>query len=264
MEKRTPEGKAKHDLGKKLYYEKKKQEKIEHEIQNGLEILGKRVRLSDFVKEKILSGKTQVLIIGGEVVQFRKKVGNGYWFNNNNKTGKVLYLHREKYKQEFGLTEDQMKGYEVHHIDGNKDNNNILNLKLLTTEEHHKIHDKRNEAAKRHVCKKCGRTYWSSVSKSVNICDRCEPKFAIGGSSAIMIIKTCKYCGAEYETKGVNRNKSKFCSNKCKSAYRRASGIDKIEKVCAFCGNTFKTDKYSGAIYCSPHCAVTGSKRSLL
>ena len=248
----------------KAWYERNKKKKIEHEIQNGLEMLGKHIRLSDFVKEKILSNKTQVLIMNGKVVQFRKKTDNGYWFNNNNETGNVLYLHREKYKQEFGLTEEQIKGYEVHHIDGNKDNNEIDNLKLLTTEEHHKLHNIRSESSHRHVCKKCGRTYWSSVSKSTEICDRCDSSLAIGGSSMLMIKKRCEYCGAEYETKGVNKNRSKFCSNKCKSAYRRATGVDKIEKICAFCGNSFKTDKYSGAIYCSPHCASKGSRRTLL
>lgn len=248
----------------KAWYERKKKKKIEHEMQNGLEILGKQIRLSDFVKEKILSNKTQVLIMSGKVVQFRKKTDNGYWVNNNNKTGNVLYLHREKYKQEFGLTEEQIKGYEVHHIDGNKDNNEIDNLKLLTTEEHHKLHSIRSESSHRHVCKKCGRTYWSSVSKSTEICDRCDSSLATGGSSIIIITKICEYCGAEYETKGVNRNRSKFCSNKCKSAYRRATGVDKIEKICAFCGNSFETDKYSNAIYCSPRCASKGSRRTLL
>lgn len=250
MEKRTVEGKRRHELGKKMYYEKKRKEKIEHEIQNGLELLGKHIRLSDFVKEKILCGKTQILIMNGEIVQFRKKTDNGYWVNSSKKTGSVLYLHREKYKQEFGLTEEQIKEYEVHHIDGNKDNNEIDNLKLLTTEEHHKLHDIRSESSHRHVCKKCGRTYWSSVSKSTEICDRCDSSLAIGGSSMIMIKKRCEYCGAEYETKGVNRNRSKFCSNKCKSAYRRAKGVDNIEKVCERCGSIYLINKYSTGRIC--------------
>ena len=32
------------------------------------------------------------------------------------------------------------EGYEVHHIDGNKLNNSISNLMLLTEEEHHRLH----------------------------------------------------------------------------------------------------------------------------
>lgn len=55
-------------MGKKesnqAWYERERKKKTEHELQNGLEVLGKHIRLSDFVKEKILSGKTQVLIIG--------------------------------------------------------------------------------------------------------------------------------------------------------------------------------------------------------
>lgn len=250
MEKRTVEGERRHELGKKLYYEKNQKEKIEHEIQNGLELLGKHIRLSDFIKEKILHGKTQVLVMNGEIVQFRKKTDNGYWVNTSKKAGSILYLHREKYKQEFGLTEEQIKGYEVHHIDGNKDNNDISNLKLLTKEEHQKIHSTRNKSSHRHVCKKCGRVYWSTVSKSVDICDRCAPELASGGSSMLMIKKKCEYCGAEYETKGVNRNRSKFCSNKCKSAYRRAKGIDNVERVCERCGNVYLVNKYSNGKIC--------------
>lgn len=87
--------------------------------------------------------------------------------------GKVLYLHREKMRCYLGMTQEQMKDYDVHHIDENKDNNELSNLKLLTRKEHNKIHNKRNEDSKRHVCKKCGRTYFASVSKSTDICNRC-------------------------------------------------------------------------------------------
>lgn len=72
-----------------------------------------------------------------------------------------------------GFTDEQMEGYEVHHIDENPDNNDLSNLKLVTKKEHHDIHGKRNKKSKRHVCKKCGRTYFSSVSKSVNYCNKC-------------------------------------------------------------------------------------------
>ena len=33
------------------------------------------------------------------------------------------------------------KGYEIHHIDGNKLNNSIYNLKLLSIKEHHDLHN---------------------------------------------------------------------------------------------------------------------------
>jgi hypothetical protein len=36
--------------------------------------------------------------------------------------------------------DDQGRSYEIHHIDGNHNNNNIHNLKLVTIEEHYAIH----------------------------------------------------------------------------------------------------------------------------
>ena len=178
MEKRTAEGKKRHDLGKKIWYEKKKAKKILHEEENGLELLGVRIRVSDYVKEKVLSGKTQILIVNGKVMLFRKKVGNGYWFNNHNNTGHVLYLHREKLRLELDLTEKQMEGLDVHHKDGNKDNNDIENLQLISKEKHQQLHSKigRKDNSKRHVCKGCGRTYFSSVSPSKFYCNLCLEK----------------------------------------------------------------------------------------
>lgn len=170
-EQRTEEGKRRHELGKKIWYAEKRLEKIKCEQNNGLELGYPGVRISDYWKEKILKGETQILVVNGEMVPFRKKP-NGYWYNNSWK-GTTVYLHREKMKLYLGFTEEQMRGYEVHHIDEDKNNNDLSNLKLVTKQEHHKIHEKRDKNSKRHVCKKCGRTYYSSVSKSIFYCNRC-------------------------------------------------------------------------------------------
>lgn len=128
------------------------------------------VHISNYWREKIEKGETQILDMkDGTFLPFRK-APNGYWRNNSNG---VKYLHREKMRLYLGFTEEQMRGYEVHHIDEDIDNNDLSNLKLLTKTEHHKIHDRRNKDSKRHVCKKCGRTYFASVSKSIDICNRC-------------------------------------------------------------------------------------------
>ena len=73
MEKRTEEGKKRHDLGKKIWYEKKKAEKKEQELKNGEELGYPGVQISNYWKKKILAGETQVLIVKNEMIPFRKK-----------------------------------------------------------------------------------------------------------------------------------------------------------------------------------------------
>lgn len=41
-----------------------------------------------------------------------------------------------------------LKGYAIHHIDGNKKNNNITNLALITSSEHSKIHWRKRKDVK--------------------------------------------------------------------------------------------------------------------
>ena len=61
---------------------------------------------------------------------------NGYkvLYNNGN-SRKEHILVMEKY-----LGRKLNKGEVVHHIDGNKTNNDINNLKLMTAKEHSKMH----------------------------------------------------------------------------------------------------------------------------
>ena len=49
---------------------------------------------------------------------------------------------RQIYKKYFGKIPKDANGrsYEIHHVDGNHNNNNIDNLKLVTIEEHYNIH----------------------------------------------------------------------------------------------------------------------------
>ena len=51
-------------------------------------------------------------------------------------------LHRKVYEQHFGPIPKEADGrsYEIHHIDGNPENNNIANLQAVTLQEHYDIH----------------------------------------------------------------------------------------------------------------------------
>lgn len=197
----------------KKYKEKKKQEKIKHEYESGMSILGEHVRLSDFVKNKLLSGKTQVLVIDGKIVQFHKDTVTGYWVNNT----RMLRLHREKLRLHLGLTNEQMQGLDVHHIDGNKDNNELSNLQLLKKTTHAKSH------ADKQIINK--------------------------------IIKVCEQCGKEYESSSNIAHRQRFCSNKCKAKWRRDNGMNNTIRICKNCGKEFICDNTSRKIFCTRNCA---------
>ena len=48
------------------------------------------------------------------------------------------------------------KGYNIHHIDGNKRNDAFENLQLLSHSDHLSV---RRSTEREYVCKRCGRTY---------------------------------------------------------------------------------------------------------
>lgn len=60
----------------------------------------------------------------------------------------LLNMHyRQIWEQYYGpIPLDELgRPYEIHHIDGNRKNNNINNLKCITVEEHYNIHLQQND-----------------------------------------------------------------------------------------------------------------------
>ena len=70
----------------------------------------------------------------------------------------------------------------------------------------------------------------------------------------------CEMCGKEYETQYHGNNK--FCSNACRSKWRRKSGLDNVTRVCVICGKEFLTNKFKKVRYCSRSCANKAMWRS--
>ena len=56
-------------------------------------------------------------------------------------------MHRTIWKSHFGPIPKDINGrsYEIHHKDGNRNNNDIDNLMLVTIEEHYKIHHEQGD-----------------------------------------------------------------------------------------------------------------------
>lgn len=176
----------------------------------------------------------------------------GYYRRSVKRTTKLL--HRDVWEHHNGKIPD---GYEVHHKDFDRDNNDIGNLDLLTLAEHKKLHaqlltdeqrawrrnninvNARPKAIEWHKSK-AGSAWHKEHIKRQRECGKFKKHLV------------CTNCGKEYigESKGTNS----FCSNACKSAHRRASGVDDEERECVICNNTFIANRYSKTQTCSKSC----------
>lgn len=183
----------------------------------------------------------------------------GFYFQKKGKR-----LHREVWEFHNG---EIPQGYHVHHKDGNRSNNSIDNLALVLGKEHLSEHMKdetRKEYARKAIKKAIeqapkwhrsaeGREWHSQQGKEA-------------WEHREINTYTCLQCGRTYQTKSVyGKNINHFCSNNCKAAYRRASGVDNEERICPICGKTFVVNKYSKTKTCSRECGLErrwGSSRS--
>ena len=176
----------------------------------------------------------------------------GYYYNSTH--GKI-YMHRYVWEYYNGPIP---KNHEIHHIDFDRSNNDISNLQLMTKSEHRKIHadlltDEQREWKRNNLNEKA-RPKAIEWHKSEEGRQWHREQLSMQRELGIFKHKLiCTNCGKTYvgEVNGPNT----FCSNACKSAYRRRSGKNLEERICVVCGNPFMTDKYKNAKTCSRSCA---------
>ena len=196
---------------------------------------------------------------------FKTAEYNGYKFTRDNVTGYYLSakpidgkrrrLHVYVYETETG--EKVPDGYQIHHKDEDKRNNEISNLVCMTEHDHLSYHSKKNlaenaehkekfiergiEAAKEwHKSdegRKWHREHWQKIRGALY--DEREYK--------------CAFCGKTFKSKKVG---SRFCNNAHKSAYRRKMGYDNVLRKCVVCGKMFVVNKYLKTKTCTRECAA--------
>lgn len=141
-------------------------------------------------------------------------------------------------------------GYHVHHADSNPANNQIENLRLVLRTHHLSAHtkarpgnrlpDSAREAAARWHRSDQGREWHKTHYERHGSAMRQKKSLV------------CEHCGMAYEA-----TKGRFCSNNCKSAWRRAQKKDSVVRtVCPMCGAEFMTDKYRPSVTCSKLCGA--------
>lgn len=147
------------------------------------------------------------------------------------------------------------KGYHIHHVDTNTWNNDIKNLEKKLASTHQSEHSKKR-------CKEDKewfRKFREGSLKAASAWKKTDEGRASMAKRAKNSWKNrtgygagnCECCGREYVK--INYN-SRFCSNACKTKYRKASGVDNETRTCGICGSIFITDRYSKAKLCSQRC----------
>lgn len=184
---------------------------------------------------------------------------DGYKFVRDDETGYYrcnelrARLHRYVYEKFNGILPSNE---DVHHIDGNKDNNNLSNLIALSRQDHAKLHgelltdeqrEKRRENLAENARPEASKWHGSEEGRKWHLQHYLSMKDALHAK----VQRECSHCGDTFYA----RRGQRYCSNACKSAYRRAKGYDNITLVCPICGETYETNKYLQSETCSRGCA---------
>lgn len=185
---------------------------------------------------------------------------DGLKFTRDDKSGYYLNstiherMHRYVWKYYNGPIP---KGYVIHHKDGDKSNNDISNLMLLPAGTHTRHHgslyakthyDRMIQNLEENARPAANEWHRSAEGRTWHKQHYEKTKDAMYHRERL----ECAFCGALFE--GI-KGKDRFCSNKCKSAYRRKTGVDNVKRICIICGNEFETSKYRSAKCCSQGCA---------
>lgn len=183
---RSEESKKRKKETTRLWILRQRKKRTEQELQNGRDLGYTGIKIRDDIRKRIEEGKTKILVNkDGSIICFHRSE-DGHWVNKTD--GRKKYLHREIIKKELGLTDEDLKGLVIHHINENKDDNRFENLEIITQSEHMKRHK-----------------------------DKCDKNLSLGRTRGKKItkefVRICGICGTEFHTHAHN---AKFCSNACK------------------------------------------------
>lgn len=165
------------------------------------------------------------------------------------------------------------EGYEIHHKDGNKANNDISNLACLEQHEHKRLHgrlltEEAREWKRNHMRTKVipKAAEWHGSPEGL---EWHKKQVETRKDNRRETVCVCQQCGKEFIAYNSHRTPTKFCSGACKQKHLRQTAPKNIRKTCVICGKEFMVDKFHGGVTCSKSCGValawkngkTGKKR---
>jgi HNH endonuclease len=187
---------------------------------------------------------------GGIMEKYKEYNGNKFRLNAQGYYVRLIsiLLHRDVWEYHYGKIPE---GYQIHHKDGDKLNNEIENLECIEHSEHVKKHWDENKdyltekvrknikTAQRWRSTNEGKKYYSKHSKDVW---KNSPKH----------YRKCVNCKKDYEC--YERALSKFCSRKC--AHKHSFRTKREQRNCSICGVAFNAYKYNRTSTCGRSCRL--------
>lgn len=180
-------------------------------------------------------------------------------FNGNiyapNKYGRYIsapkYLNREIFAYYYG---EIPEGYEIHHKNENKTDNDISNLQMLTKSEHMFLHSQNKAVLTEFTCKECGKIFYANKTVKNYFCSpKCRSAWR-RHNRIDDIEKPCSYCGKIFTSNKYDN--SDYCSSAC--ANRAKSNHKVLHKKtffkCQVCGKIYKSQNNGHNKFCSNHC----------
>jgi len=171
-------------------------------------------------------------------------MSSGYKFKHGGKR-----VHRLVWVEHNGAIPE---GMVIHHKDGDKSNNDISNLEMMKRGDHVKLHQPESKAAR---IAGLARSYDARMRWHRSEDGRAWHRANFETSKEALLAKkfdcVCQNCHKEFKS----RVEAKFCSDKCVTAKRKASGIDDVVRNCDHCGAEFKVNKYTKTRFCARLCS---------
>jgi len=171
----------------------------------------------------------------------------------------IQALHQEIWKAHYGPIP---AGHHIHHYDGNALNNAIENLVCVPAKWHnaHHGHDPKKLAwLRKHAAEmRAAAPAWHSSPEGLEW-HRQHGKEVFVDRPTVDAI--CEQCGGPYTCRDMDAHRARFCSNRCRAAWRRATRADDVERACLVCGKQFPSNRYEGTEHCSRKCAAVTAQR---
>lgn len=153
-------------------------------------------------------------------------------------------------------------GHHIHHRDKNPLNNEIANLECLPSEAHlsqdgsvatpARLAARARGAARFRSPEGRAAARWFDRSPADKERQRQYAREQMARRA--LVERTCERCGGHFATRLPKPEQARFCSNACKTAWRREAGLDNEERACEVCGARFTINRYAKTRTCSPAC----------